>query len=138
MRFRIIMSVLVTAVLLLGGCAPKLQDAEKPGPVSAVEGLLELRSNAATDPARYKAYLMSQQVADSIAAEASRTESRTPFPAWRSPELIDETTSTADVRVEWVRSDEVTAWPSYTTFRLFNDKGAWRVIDALESTATLK
>lgn len=125
---RLLAAVVTLSAVMLSGCARASTDA----PQAAVTGLLELRSENSTDPAAYASFVTTP-VAQVLAEDsAAREGDVAPLPEWDAPEVVQESTSTAEVKVEWVRSKEHSAWPETTTFILQRIDGSWLIIDAID------
>lgn len=112
----------------LAGCSASLQ---KGSPEAAVDSLLRLRSELATDPADYASYV-DTSMAEALAQDsASRTATQTaPTPEWNTPESTSEDTATAKVTVRWKTDSDFPSWAKATVFELEKTGGRWIVVDA--------
>jgi hypothetical protein len=121
--------------LLLAGCFAKVSTSNKT-PVASVEGLLELRSHNSTDTAAYLRHVANKDLAAQLAADSAE-QTGTPIPFWRAPKLAKQTTSTAEVTVQWIASKRFPGWASKTVFALHKAAGdGWLVVDARDESAS--
>jgi hypothetical protein len=107
-------------------------------PAQAVQQLLELRSVNATDRAEYLRYVESTSVAAALAADSIARKNNSPVPEWETPQVTESGTSTAEVKVIWKPSEQFKDWPASTMFGLTKGDAGWRVVDAVDTTATAK
>lgn len=141
MRTRIATSLLATlfasvCVTSLAGCATT--GARLDPPAESVRQLLVLRSQNSTDAAAYRAHVTTDLAEKFARDSAMRKPIMSPIPAWKSPVITREATSSAQVRVEWVPAEKYKAWPAATLFTLLRDGGLWRVVDAVDTSATVR
>lgn len=124
-----VVAVAVSAVL--GLRSQRLEPAEQ-----AIQDLLELRSENSTDTAAYARYVESTSVASALAEDsAAREGDASPIPEWEPPRTLKETSSTAEVVVEWRRSEAFADWPETTVFVVARRGERWILVDAEESSA---
>lgn len=124
------------SALFLVACAPSGPAYEHPA-VASVNGLLEVRSRASTDPAEYAPFLVESAVATALAEDAvarSAVGSRT-IPAWKPPYLSAETSEGVDVTVVWTDASDFGDWPVAHRWLLVRVGDDWRVSDAVPATA---
>lgn len=127
-----IVPLLVVGILLgtAFGCAKRYEKATQPA--EAVTSLLELRAHGEKDPAVYRLFVPSDEIASAIASDsAARTAARQPTPDWRAPQVVAETSQTAEVRVIWKLTSIDSSWPEATLFKVRKTEGTWVVTDAL-------
>lgn len=141
MRTRIAISL--TATLLASVCVASLAGCATTGaklaaPAQSVQELLTLRSRNSTDAAAYRAHVTTDLAEKFARDSAMRKPSMSPIPAWKPPVITREATSSAQVRVEWVPAEKYKAWPAATLFTLLRDGGLWRVVDAVDTSATAR
>ncbi len=127
--------VLAMVQVLLVGCGIGDTQSELPGPAKAVDDLLTARSMNVTDVAYYERLVESSAVAQALAADsAARPATQSAIPLWKTPRVTKETTSAAQVTVDWTLTKGFETWPAWTQFGLTKTRGAWLVVEAADST----
>lgn len=133
------LALLVSAAvfLTLTGCKTPAEKTESlPAPAATVQSLLELRAANSEDATAYARHVESTPLAQALAEDAqARKGDGAPIPEWETPTVSDETTFTAEVTVDWKPSEELTAWPEATVFKLKRVEDRWLVIDAVDEEA---
>jgi hypothetical protein len=134
LRTLAILAVLLLALALAGCCAAPVPS----GPAGVVQKALELRRDRVTDAARYTP-LFSDATIGAQLAKDSEAATQAPVPAWSTPYISQEASSSADVVVVWSRGTEprFKDWPKATLFTLQSAKGVWVIADAQEVTGTV-
>ncbi len=146
MRQRWVVAAIVgtVAVGLIAAAIVLLRSPGEPlsPPAQSVQDLLELRRGRSQDASAYAKYLDNDSLATQF-ADLARTESeiatRPPTPAWETPYVSSESSTSAEVIVVWRDSEAYADWPKATVFTMTRSEGLWRVSDAetIEGTATV-
>lgn len=103
---------------------------------AAVERLLELRRDRATDVSAYAPLVADSEVATALAdAAKAATSTVAPLPAWKAPYVSAETSVGASVIVVWKADAAHPGWPAANRFAMRLVSGRWVVADAAELTA---
>lgn len=103
--------------------------------VTAVSELLELRRDDVREVDAYAKYFEDASLPEALAAPSDVPTGTPRVPPYQTPYLAAESTSTAEVAVVWEPDDAFADWPSVTVFRARISDGAWRIVDAVETTA---
>jgi hypothetical protein len=120
----------------LSGCAAR--HAALDPPAESVHQLLTLRSRNSTDVAAYRSHVATD-LAEKFARDSAARDPRvSPIPQWSPPEIVRETTVSADVKVVWKPSEKYKGWPGATMLKLRLDEGLWRVVDAIDTSGTAR
>ena len=135
--YRVRNTALIALALLLAvslvGCKPTLK---KGSPAAAVQSLLELRSALTTDAARYASFVATPMASALASDSAARPSTDTPIPQWKTPEVTEQATSTAKVKVRWNADGVFSTWAKATVFSLEKIAGRWIVVDANQETGS--
>jgi hypothetical protein len=120
---------LAVAALTVAGCAETESEPLHPA-AEAVDGALEARASRSTDASDYEPYFSDPAVVEALVESARVEETSTPpVPEWETPYVSEETSSSAEVVVVWIPSDEFPDWPAATVFSLTIDED-WFIVDA--------
>jgi hypothetical protein len=126
------LAVVFLALALTGCCAAPAPA----GPAGVVQKALELRRDRVTDAARYDPLFADATIGAQLAKD-SEAATQAPVPAWSTPYISKEASSSADVVVVWVAEARFKGWPKATLFTLQSVKDAWVIVDAQEVTGTV-
>lgn len=127
--------VLLCAGLVLAGCSGGGGPVSHPA-VTAVTEVLELRRDDVRDAKAYAPYFEDVALAEALAAPSAEPTGTPRVPPYRAPYLTAESTSTADVAVVWEADDGFEGWTPVTIFKTTLAEGAWRIVDAVETSVT--
>jgi hypothetical protein len=119
--------VVAIALASLTACSDPLEP-----PAAAVQELLEVRADRSTEVEDYAPFVVSSELASSL-AQAAVDESLSadpPTPGWEAPYVAVETSATADVVVVWESDSRFEEWPVATVFSVEFVEETWVVADA--------
>lgn len=134
-RVRIVVAATVCAVVAtLVGCSGAEVAPETPE--AAVQELLELRSQNTTEPSAYLSFVTTSVAGVLAADSAQRERDEEVIPEWKTPVRSGESSSVAEVTVDWLRSSEHTGWPDSTLFVVQQVDGRWIVVDAVDDRSS--
>lgn len=133
-RSTLLIIVLLAVSAVLAACSGGGGPLPHPA-VTAVSELLELRRTDVRDVDAYAPYFEDTELAEALAAPSESPTGTPRVPPYRPPYLSVESTSTAEVAVVWEPDEQFADWTPVTVFSTRLVDGAWRIIDAVESTA---
>ena len=134
-RSALIIATLLAVSIALTACSGGEGPLPHPA-VTAVSELLELRRDDVREVDAYAPYFEDTELAEALAAPSELATGTPRVPPFRAPYLSAESTSTADVAVVWELDEQFADWTPVTVFSTRLVDGAWRIVDAVETTVT--